>query len=52
MKVISQGYILMEKRDRVGDVVMVKNNISTVIEGVGSVIREVRILSVVARKYK
>jgi hypothetical protein len=50
VNVISQGYILMEKRNRVSNVMMVENNISAMIEG-SFVIREM-ILSMVARKYK
>ena len=51
VNVISQGDILVEKRNRVGNFVMVENDISATIEGVGFVIREM-ILSMVARKYK
>ena len=51
VNLISQGYIVVEKRDRVSNVMTVKKDIGAMIEWVGFVIREV-ILSMVSRKYK
>ena len=51
MNVIMQSYILMEKRDRIGDIMMVEEDICAMIERVCFVVGKT-ILSMVLRKYE